>query len=247
MENYSLVDDIKKFGLNEYEAKAYLALALNGPLTASLISEKSRIPQSKVYEILRSLKLKSLTQTWPSKPCRYKAVDPTIALKSMIDEKKSNLAELDQKIKIIMEKMKPREIKNTSEMWIVKGRKFFLRALSNAISKCHNLVCLTTEDFPKRSFLDYALLEAKRNGAAVRILGTKLPTKYAEIRKIWYENSGAEVSITNAENVDIGIFDENEGYIRINENEFMWISNSFLVNILNYYFNMLWNSSKNLQ
>ena len=39
-----LVNDLKQFGLSEYEAKAYLALTLYGPLTASRVSEKSKIP-----------------------------------------------------------------------------------------------------------------------------------------------------------------------------------------------------------
>jgi len=39
----NLVKDLKEFGLNEYEAKAYLALTLYGPLIASLISGRSKI------------------------------------------------------------------------------------------------------------------------------------------------------------------------------------------------------------
>ena len=40
----NLVQDLREFGLSEYEARAYLALTIHGPLAASSVSGFSRIP-----------------------------------------------------------------------------------------------------------------------------------------------------------------------------------------------------------
>lgn len=55
-----VVEKLKRVGLTEYEAKAYLAL-LNAHLsTATQISEKSGVPRTKIYAVLESLEKQRL-------------------------------------------------------------------------------------------------------------------------------------------------------------------------------------------
>ncbi len=246
MLNASLIDNLKRLGLNEYEAKTYLTLAIHGPLSASSISEKGRIPQSKVYEILRSLKVKALAQIWPSKPYRYKAVDPSVALKNIVIEKKTNLNKLENNINDLISKIRPKNTEDDNEFWILKGRKAFLESLASSISKCEKLVYLTTEDFPRKEFLDDAFLSIIRKGAKVKLLGTNL-TEHSKVRSKWYKNVGADISLLENNKINIGVFDGREGFIKVGDNEFVWVKNNSLVNILKYYFEMMWSSSKNFR
>ena len=40
----NLIQDLREFGLSEYEAKTYLALTIHGPLPASSLSDFSKVP-----------------------------------------------------------------------------------------------------------------------------------------------------------------------------------------------------------
>ncbi|RJQ52521.1 MAG: TrmB family transcriptional regulator [Nitrospiraceae bacterium] len=53
---------LKHLGFSEYEAKAYMALVHENPLTAYELSKNSGIPSSKIYEVLRKLELRHMIQ-----------------------------------------------------------------------------------------------------------------------------------------------------------------------------------------
>lgn len=93
----TLIQDLKEFGLSEYEAKAYLALTVHGPLPASSVSNFSKIPQSKIYEVLKSLNSKCLAEFWNGKPLKYRAIEPIYALKKMLDQKRMKVDNLRDK------------------------------------------------------------------------------------------------------------------------------------------------------
>jgi sugar-specific transcriptional regulator TrmB len=51
-----------QLGLSEYEAKAYVTLLRENPLTAYEIAKNSQIPSSKVYEVIRRLESRQMVQ-----------------------------------------------------------------------------------------------------------------------------------------------------------------------------------------
>ena len=51
----NLVEDLKKFGFTEYEAKAYMALLKEFPVNGYVLSKNSAIPRSRIYEVVQSL------------------------------------------------------------------------------------------------------------------------------------------------------------------------------------------------
>ncbi len=55
-----IIDEMKKVGLGENEAKAYLTLLKNHPINGYALSKHSGIPRSKVYEVLENLKTKQM-------------------------------------------------------------------------------------------------------------------------------------------------------------------------------------------
>lgn len=57
------VNKLKQVGFSEYEAKAYIALLEENPLTAYEIAKNSGIPTSKVYEVIRKLENKQTVQS----------------------------------------------------------------------------------------------------------------------------------------------------------------------------------------
>ncbi|MEK4841365.1 TrmB family transcriptional regulator [Bacillus sp. FSL L8-0152] len=50
-----IVHQLKKIGFNEYEAKSYVSLVKQGPVTAYQVSKDSGIPRARIYEVLGNL------------------------------------------------------------------------------------------------------------------------------------------------------------------------------------------------
>ncbi len=57
------VNKLKQVGFSEYEAKAYIALLEENPLTAYEIAKISGIPTSKIYEVIKKLENKRTVQS----------------------------------------------------------------------------------------------------------------------------------------------------------------------------------------
>lgn len=61
MNNYlNLVEDMKKLGYNQYEAKAYIKLLEEWPVNGYTLSKNSGVPRSKIYEVLNNICKKQL-------------------------------------------------------------------------------------------------------------------------------------------------------------------------------------------
>jgi sugar-specific transcriptional regulator TrmB len=72
-----------QIGLNSYEAKAYLGLLKRRSFTAPELWKITKIPRSRVYDILSSLNEKGFVSILPGKPRRFCALDPSIALENL--------------------------------------------------------------------------------------------------------------------------------------------------------------------
>jgi len=67
---------LRDIGFTEYEAKAYIALVALGSATIREISELSKVPASKLYEILPRLEERGWIFSITNRPIRYIARDP---------------------------------------------------------------------------------------------------------------------------------------------------------------------------
>lgn len=85
-------------GLQEYESKAYYALAVNGNLTAKEISQKADIPLTKVYTTLSKLIGKGLCIKVPGHKKNYKALQPRVAFSCFVNEIKDKQSSIEQMV-----------------------------------------------------------------------------------------------------------------------------------------------------
>lgn len=249
MLNFKLVKNLKQFGLTEYEAKAYLTLSIRGPLQASSITEFAKIPQSKVYEIMRSLTSKSLIEKWSSKPQKFRAIEPVYALKKIIHERNSKIEELKKRSNSIINELKPlMENKVDSGLWASKGKKAFLEKAIEILERTKNFGCASTSRFSRHPYLDQAFLKAIKRGVQIRMLGTSDLDESSRLRAEWYLNNGADVKIIPMDiRPIIGIADNKEVSIRIDngiDSDFIWSNNPALINIMKCYFDNLWKDAK---
>ncbi|EKE18885.1 MAG: transcriptional regulator, TrmB [uncultured bacterium] len=96
-----LKNELQNIGLNDKEARIYLACLELGPTNIQNIAEKANIKRSTVYEILESLKEKSLMHvTTKGKRKQYLASEPENLL-ATIKEKEKALKEILPQLKSI--------------------------------------------------------------------------------------------------------------------------------------------------
>jgi predicted transcriptional regulator len=76
MKNTELVADLKKFGLSENEAKAYIGLVLLGEPSVRELHEITEIPRAKVYDVVSGLIEKRYAEVIHGTPTHYKPTDP---------------------------------------------------------------------------------------------------------------------------------------------------------------------------
>ena len=86
---------LANIGLNKYERTVYWTLLKKGELEASKLSQLSRVPIGKIYEVLSDLNKYGLVEIKPSRPRKYRIVDTKIAFELMYKRKEEEaLSEL---------------------------------------------------------------------------------------------------------------------------------------------------------
>jgi len=236
----NIVSDLKDLGLSEYEARAYLALTPHGPLPASSVSSVSRIPQSKIYEVLKSLNAKSLADFWSGKPLRYRAIEPPFALKRMLDQKAMKIDILREKTENLIRELKPFKEAGFSS-WSSKGKDAYHEKTAEILSRAKTFGFSTTSNFSRHPSLDEEFVKAKRRGIKMN--------EEKAARAGWYARHGADIRILPLDiSATIGMIDDREVCIRLDnssiDSDVLWTNNPSLIVVLKAYFSELWKRSK---
>ncbi len=97
-----IVDVLKDFRFSDYEIRVLLALVMEGEMTASELAEKSGVPRTSVYEVVRSLENKGFVESF-GKPLKFRALSAerlvelfSIKLKERIELLSEGLKELEK-------------------------------------------------------------------------------------------------------------------------------------------------------
>ncbi|WP_424357659.1 helix-turn-helix domain-containing protein [Methanocella sp. MCL-LM] len=89
------VDSLTSFGLTEYEAKVYLALATKGVQKASALADVSDIPRPHVYSVIKLLHEKGLIIIIPEKVAKYQAVPIETVLSKLLQDRMESIRSLE--------------------------------------------------------------------------------------------------------------------------------------------------------
>ena len=158
-----IIDDMKKLGLSSYEAKAYLTLLEEYPLNGYMLSKKSSIPRSRIYEILASIENKGLVfQKVTKDSTEYYPIDPNIMLRKIKLEYKNTFDEIE---KYTLEKFN--ESKDDGEILVIKGREKSIDFIKDLISEATNRVSLSIWNEELKELED-ELLKAETRGVNIR-------------------------------------------------------------------------------
>jgi HTH-type transcriptional regulator, sugar sensing transcriptional regulator len=159
-----LSERLNHLGFTEYEAKAYLALLQQSPLTGYAISRVSGVPRSKIYEVLNSLVERGDVLISYGEPIQYAPKSPSDLLKTRSETFEKQLTEAANGLEEFMHQDTPNDL-----IWDIRGRDEIFFRLREVIgrSKHQILVQIWEEDVIE---IYSALEEAARLGNTITIM-----------------------------------------------------------------------------
>lgn len=92
------IEDLQELGLTKNEAKVYHTLLMQGTLPASVLSAKSGVSYSRIYDILESLVHKTLVSVIPAPTKQYAPTSPQ-QLSELIEKRTTSLNQLRGSVK----------------------------------------------------------------------------------------------------------------------------------------------------
>ena len=159
-----ILDVVKNLGFTEYEAKAYLAMLSESPLTGYAVAKKSGVPRSKIYEVLESLMARGDVLVSPGEPPLYRAL-PAMDL---IAIRKSKAEEIFLEAEKSLERFE-KTAEDRENIWNITGYDAILHKVNECImsAKKRILIEIWAEDF---AMIESSLKAASNRGVNIAII-----------------------------------------------------------------------------
>lgn len=139
----SVAEKLRKVGLTEYEARAYLGLLSDHLNTATKLSEKSGVPRTKIYSVLESLAHKGWIRIYSGIPLLFKAVDP----RDVFERIKKDYEEFMESVEATLNK----EVVEVKEKFMIKKFDVGLKNLKDEMRRAKTIwINNATTDFVKK-------------------------------------------------------------------------------------------------
>ncbi|QZY57199.1 TrmB family transcriptional regulator [Crassaminicella profunda] len=134
-----IIEDMKKLGLSEYEVKAYLKLLEEYPVNGYALSKNSRIPRSRIYEVLDSLKNKQMVfEEVEGKTTLYYPIDPKLLLNKLKNNFENILEHVDTYTKKVYS-----EQQKDNKLVVIKGRNKIIEFINILISDAKKRIAVS--------------------------------------------------------------------------------------------------------
>ena len=179
-----MIENIKKLGLNQYEARAYQSLLRTGIGSAVSISKFAHIPRARVYDVLVSLESKGFVIRSASRPIEFSVVKPTRAFEIMANQKKaeleSSLNEISNVAKSIEKSVVITQSSNEDSAWILEGRSNIYSKIGEELDNCNETVVISSSEQGlkrKKGFFEKKLNTLTKNGVKV-IINTRADSRF---------------------------------------------------------------------
>ena len=237
---------LREMGLNAYEIDAYIALLEGGQMTAMDISQEAKVPYSKMYEVLNSLKQKGWIKSGESRPFKYYPVPPLEATRStkLRLEDKYLIWEnmVTQTLQPLYEK---RELVEHPDMLILRGQQAVLSKIEEVLKKATKEIVIAAPEFAKPviALAEPMLGSGLKKNVSIKLMATGKKEDWLFIKKYAGLN---ELRIRDHMFGGGIIADGKEAMLFLGEDKptlVIWSNHVGLVGFAREYFQFLWDSS----
>jgi sugar-specific transcriptional regulator TrmB len=240
---------LRKIRLNAYEIDVYTALLEGGQMTAIEISKKSKVPYSKIYEVLNALKDKEWIKSVETRPAKYYPIPPLEALTTAKIKFEDEYMGWEQTIaKELQPLYEKRELVERPDILILHGQQGVMAKLEETLKKASKEIMIAAPEFAKSTitsttFFLEALQKTRVNiklMVAGKAEGWKNLKGFAGIGEVRVRDQMFGGGI---------IADGKEAILILGEekpNLVIWSNHVGLVQFAKEYFQFLWDSSEKL-
>ncbi|KAB8127042.1 TrmB family transcriptional regulator [Gracilibacillus oryzae] len=172
----SILETLKKLNFTEYEAKAYLTLLGESPLTGYAVAKNSGVPRSKIYEVLESLAIRGDILVSHGTTQRYTPVPAKELIKNRRRETEVNFEQAEKSLAEFERSAHDRE-----NIWNITGDNEILDKVKDCIASAEKRILLEIwkEEFKA---LEPELQRAAERGVHVIIIAYgEIISDFAEV------------------------------------------------------------------
>ena len=236
---------LREMGLNAYEIDAYLVLLEGGQMTAMEISQEAKVPYSKMYEVLNSLKEKGWIKSSESRPFKYYPVPPLEATrftKLQLEDKYLNWENtVAENLQPLYEK---RELVERPDMLILRGQQAVLTKLEEVLKKASMEIVIAAPEFarPVITMAEPLLGSGLKKTVRVKLMAAGKREDWLFLKKYGLN----ELRIRDHMFGGGVIADGKEAMLFLGEDKptlVIWSNHVGLVGFAREYFQFLWDSS----
>ncbi len=157
----TIIESLMFLGLTSYEARTYTSLVQMGQATASEISRHSRVPKSKIYDVLESLREKGFVYELVTGDTKeYRPFSPNDTVRAKKNEFENVITHTLDALQKIEEKTLVQTAENLN--FAVSGFTAIQHALRNW--------------FPQDASTELRLLHSKKNNKLIQVITNEFPT-----------------------------------------------------------------------
>jgi sugar-specific transcriptional regulator TrmB len=252
------VDTLVDLGLSLLQAKAYFALATSGTQTGRSLAKISKIASQDIYRLLGELAEKGLVEKIIAKPAKYRAIPLPDGLKELLKRRQEQTEKLVKEAEwiskaaeafpVVEEEGGEFRVLPNREPIIRMSREIFLTARSNIdlMNEAQEIIKLHDQHFePKKIALKNGVQIRELIGKSVSEAGLPLP-----LINLAKSNSLLKVRMLDAPpTARLMIKDSKEVFVATTckqgtlSQPFLWTNNPVIVQIVQQWYNYLWESA----
>jgi|ETN02SMinimDraft_4_1059925.scaffolds.fasta_scaffold103182_1 sugar-specific transcriptional regulator TrmB len=240
---------LKRVGLNQYESAVYTSLVSNGVSTVGEIAEQSRVPRSRVYDVLNSLEKKGFAIVQLGRPVKYASVQPNLVIEKLKQGAEKEFSkqvnhfenigtDLEKELGKISSKQKEDGNESVS---IIRGEDNINTHIKSMISSANkSIIKITNEDGLDRLHKNHRvhLKTAKNRGVKTRIITNNHKAKLPEGFKKF-----AEAKHNKTMKGRFFVKDGKESFLITSPNTGVLVKGQYLANSLEQLFEHSWQNS----
>ena len=236
---------LRQMRLNAYETDAYIAFLEGGQMTAMEVSREARVPYSKIYQVLNSLKQKGWLKSTETRPFKYYPIPPLEATANAKRRLENEYQSWEQRL---VDELQPlyekRELVERPDILILHGQQAILVKLEEVLKKANREIMIAAPAFARQLI---ALVESPLNGVnrsvTVKLMAAGRSSDWGFLKKI------AGITELKFRDHMFGggiIADGKEAMLFLGEEKpslVIWSNHVGLVGFAREYFQFLWDSS----
>jgi sugar-specific transcriptional regulator TrmB len=240
---------LREAGLNAYEVDAYVALLESGQMTAMEISKKAKVPYSKIYDVLNSLKDKRWIKSVETRPTKYYPIPPLEALAAAKIKLEDKYAGWEQTIARELQPLyEKRELVERPDVLILHGQQGVMAKLEETLKKATNEIMIATPGFAKNIIASTTFSPEilQKTSVNVKLMVAGKTEDWKSLKRM------AGIGELRVRDQMFGggiIVDGKEAILLLGEEKpslVIWSNHVGLVRFAREYFQFLWDSSRKL-